>query len=100
MRLNLRNWRKKAVVASTSMLASSASFAASLPFDDTMGELQKAISGKFLTSVAVIMIVITCAMLAFGEWGDGFKKIINIVLWLSVAFGATTMVTSFFGGAS
>ncbi|MGB6977195.1 MAG: TrbC/VirB2 family protein [Gammaproteobacteria bacterium] len=67
-----------------------------LPFTKTMTTLQNAISGPFLLSTAVIMIVITCLMLAFGEWGDGFKKIINIVLWLSVAFAGTSFVSTMF----
>jgi len=71
-----------------------------LPFVSTMDTLKDAISGPFLLSGAIIMIVITCLMLAFGEWGDGFKKIINIVMWLSVAFAATSFVTTMFGGGA
>ena len=72
----------------------------SLPFNSTMNIVKDAISGPFLLAAAVIMIVITCLMLAFGEWGDGFKKMINIVLWLSVAFAATGFITSLFGGGA
>lgn len=101
MGLNLKNWLKKYWIALGGFVASAPAFAGdALPFDSTIKELQTAISGKFLTGTAIIMIVITCVMLAFGEWGDGFKKIINIVLWLSVAFGATAMVTTLFNGVS
>ncbi|EDP46915.1 conjugal transfer protein TrbC [Rickettsiella grylli] len=68
-----------------------------LPFTSTLNRLKDAITGPFLMSVSVIMIVVTCLMLAFGEWGDGFKKLINIVLWLSIAFSATSFVTTLFG---
>lgn len=69
-----------------------------LPFNSTMDTIKEAISGPFLMAAAIIMIVVTCLMLAFGEWGEGFKKLINIVLWLSIAFAATSFVTSVFGG--
>lgn len=69
-----------------------------LPFNSTMDTIKDAISGPFLLAAAIIMIVVTCLMLAFGEWGDGFKKMINIVLWLSIAFAASGFVTSLFAG--
>jgi type IV secretion system protein TrbC len=104
--LNLKNWhktRQPRVGTQSSNIATllggisitNLAYADSgLPFVTTMTKLQEAISGPFLTAAAIIMIVITCLMLAFGEWGDGFKKIINIVLWLSVAFAVTGFLTS------
>lgn len=101
---HLRRWGKKSL-AGLSMLfggmpSAFASSMGSLPFNSTMNVIKDAISGPFLLAAAVIMIVITCLMLAFGEWGDGFKKMINIVLWLSVAFAATGFITSLFGGGA
>ena len=102
--LNLKNWLKKSVtVLALFYLDIHAAFASStgnLPFNSTMNTLKDAISGPFLLSASIIMIVVTCLMLAFGEWGDGFKKFINIVLWLSVAFGAVSFVTTMFGGGA
>lgn len=77
-----------------------ASSTGNLPFNTTMNILKDAISGPFLLAAAIIMIVVTCLMLAFGEWGDGFKKMINIVLWLSVAFAASSFITTMFGGGA
>lgn len=68
-----------------------------LPFNSTLSLLKDAISGPFLLSASIILIVVTCLMLAFGEWGDGFKRLINIALWLSIAFAATSFVTTMFG---
>ena len=100
----LQNWLKKSTLSFLLVFlhihlcfASSAGY---LPFNSTMNMLKDAISGPFLLSAAVIMLVITCLMLAFGEWSDGFKRIINIVLWLSIAFAATNFVTSMFGGGA
>lgn len=60
-----------------------------------LGELQETISGPVLSSISVIMVVVTALMLAFGEWGDGFKRLIQIVFWISIAAGASSMVSSF-----
>jgi type IV secretory pathway VirB2 component (pilin) len=100
--LNLKNWLKKscALFISTNITEAFASTSGNLPFNSTMNILKDAISGSFLLSAAIIMIVITCLMLAFGEWGDGFKKFINIVLWLSIAFAATSFITTMFGGGA
>jgi type IV secretion system protein TrbC len=101
---HLKHWCKQGFVGFGVMCAGIPSaFASSmgfLPFNSTMNTIKDAISGPFLLAAAVIMIVITCLMLAFGEWGDGFKKLINIVLWLSIAFAATGFVTSLFGGGA
>lgn len=101
---HLKNWLKKpSAYLTLTLLSTSPAFASStgnLPFNSTMNMLQQAISGPFLLAAAIIMIVITCLMLAFGEWGDGFKKMINIVLWLSVAFAATSFITTMFGGGA
>jgi len=80
------------VFSALSLFVAGDVMAATMPFLGPLEKLKVAITGPFLMSVAAIMIVITCLMLAFGEWGDGFKKIINIVLWLSVAFGAVGFV--------
>ena len=98
----LKNWVSKSL-ALTGLFLTSDVFASSegdLPFVSTMNALKADISGPFLLAGAIIMIVITCLMLAFGEWGDGFKKMINIVLWLSVAFMASGFVTTMFGGGA
>jgi type IV secretion system protein TrbC len=74
--------------------------ASGLPFVSTLNMLKDGISGPFLLAASIIMIVATCVMLAFGEWGDGFKRMINIVMWLSIAFAATSFVTTMFGGGA
>ena len=99
-KLFLKNWRSKVVVPIVFLLMNTSAFAAKsskkLPFEDSMDILGDAISGPFLMTTSIIMIVVTCVMLAFGEWGDGFKKIINIVLWLSVAFSVTSFIKATF----
>jgi len=101
---HLKHWGKQSLaslsIVFSSMQSALASTSGNLPFNSTMDMVKDAISGPFLLAASVIMIVITCLMLAFGEWGDGFKKMINIVLWLSIAFAATGFVTSLFGSGA
>ena len=52
--------------------------------------------------VAVIIITLTGLTLAFGETSGGFRKLIQIVFGLSIAFAATSFFLTFFsfgGGA-
>lgn len=70
-------------------------FADSLPFDGPMQTIESDISGPIAAGISTIMVVVTCLMLAFGEFGDGFKRFITIVLWLSIALGATSLIQIF-----
>ena len=96
--LHLKHWLKSLVIAG--LLYSNAAWASSLPFTSTLTTLKNAITGPFLLTATMIMVVVTFMMMAFGEWGDGFKKLINIVFWLSMAFGVTSFIGSLFGQSS
>lgn len=74
-----------------------ASTSTSLPFGSALQTLAQAIRGPWLLSASIIMVVATCFVLAFGEHSDGFRRIINIVMWLGMAFGVTSFITSMFG---
>jgi type IV secretion system protein VirB2 len=53
--------------------------------------------------VGTLAIIITGLTLAFGDTGGGFRKLIQIVFGLSIAFTATSFFLSFFsfgGGAT
>lgn len=98
--LNFRNLLKIALLQKILCAKALASSTGDLPFVSTLNKLKDSISGPFLLSAAIIMIVVTCVMLAFGEWGDGFKRLINIVLWLSIAFAVTSFITALFGNGA
>ena len=52
--------------------------------------------------IAVIIIIVTGLTLAFGETSGGFRRLIQIVFGLSIAFAASSFFLSFFsfgGGA-
>jgi type IV secretion system protein VirB2 len=50
----------------------------------------------------VIIIIVTGLTLAFGDTGGGFRRLIQVVFGLSIAFAASSFFLSFFsfgGGA-
>jgi type IV secretion system protein VirB2 len=52
--------------------------------------------------MAVIIIIVTGLTLAFGDTAGGFRRLIQIVFGLSIAFAASSFFLSFFsfgGGA-
>ena len=52
--------------------------------------------------IAVMVIIVTGLTLAFGDTSGGFRRLIQIVFGLSIAFAASTFFLSFFsfaGGA-
>jgi type IV secretion system protein VirB2 len=54
------------------------------------------------SSGKTIVIITTGLSLAFGDGGGGFRRLIQIVFGLSIAFGAVSILTSVFqfsGGA-
>jgi type IV secretory pathway VirB2 component (pilin) len=77
-----------------------ASSSGSLPFASAMQTLQTEITKAWLPAASIILFVVTCLMLAFGEHGDGFKRLLTIVMWLSLAFGVTSFISVMFGGGA
>ena len=58
--------------------------------------------GPVAKIIAVIIIIVTGLTLAFGETSGGFRRLIQIVFGLSIAFAASSFFLSFFsfaGGA-
>lgn len=73
-----------------------------MPWEAPLASILESIEGPVARIVAVIVIVITGLSLAFGESSGGFRRLIQIVFGLSIAFAATSFFLSFFsfgGGA-
>ena len=94
-----------AVTASlaTSLIATSA-FAAgtNMPWEQPLQQILQSIEGPVSKIVAVIIIIVTGLTLAFGDTAGGFRRLIQIVFGLSIAFAASSFFLSFFsfgGGA-
>lgn len=73
-----------------------------MPWEAPLTAVLESIEGPVARIIAVIIIVITGLSLAFGETSGGFRRLIQIVFGLSIAFAATSFFLSFFsfgGGA-
>ena len=74
----------------------------SMPWEAPLQRILESIEGPVAKIVAVIIIIATGLALAFGDTSGGFRKLIQIVFGLSIAFAASSFFLSFFsfgGGA-
>jgi len=85
------------LVAGTAQAAGS-----SMPWEGPLQAILESIQGPVAKIIAVIIIISTGLALAFGDMSGGFRKLIQIVFGLSIAFAASSFFLSFFsfsGGA-
>ena len=73
-----------------------------MPWEQPLQSILDSVQGPVAKIMAVIIIVITGLTLAFGESSGGFRRLIQIVFGISIAFAASSFFLSFFsfgGGA-
>jgi type IV secretion system protein VirB2 len=73
-----------------------------MPWEAPLQQVLESVQGPVAKIVAVIVIIVTGLTLAFGESAGGFRRLIQIVFGLSIAFAASSFFLSFFsfgGGA-
>ena len=85
-------------------LASAPAYAAgsNMPWEQPLQQILDSVQGPVSKIVAVIIIITTGLSLAFGDTSGGFRRLIQIVFGLSIAFAASSFFLSFFsfgGGA-
>ncbi|PQM25919.1 conjugal transfer protein TrbC [Sphingopyxis lindanitolerans] len=74
----------------------------SMPWEAPLQSILESIEGPVAKIVAVIIIIVTGLSLAFGDTSGGFRRLVQIVFGLSIAFAASSFFLSFFsfgGGA-
>jgi len=85
------------------MLATPARAAgSSMPWEAPLEAILQSIEGPVAKIIAVIIIIVTGLTLAFGDTSGGFRRLIQIVFGISIAFAASSFFLSFFsfgGGA-
>src|SRR6516164_4780861 len=73
-----------------------------MPWEQPLQQILQSIEGPVAKIMAVIIIVVTGLSLAFGDTSGGFRRLVQIVFGLSIAFAASSFFLSFFsfgGGA-
>ena len=88
----------------TGLLLASPAHAAgsSMPWEAPLQKVLDSVEGPVAKIIAVIIIITTGLTLAFGDSSGGFRKLIQIIFGLSIAFAASSFFLSFFsfsGGA-
>lgn len=93
-----------AALTSMIALASVPALAAgsNMPWEQPLNQVLQSVEGPVAKILAVIIIIVTGLTLAFGDSSGGFRRLIQIVFGLSIAFAASSFFLSFFsfgGGA-
>ncbi len=73
-----------------------------MPWEQPLTQILDSIQGPVAKVISVIIIIVTGLTLAFGETSGGFRRLIQIVFGLSIAFAASSFFLTFFqfgGGA-
>jgi type IV secretion system protein VirB2 len=103
-----RHGARRAMFCSTTLFAALAVSApayaggSSMPWEAPLQSILESIEGPVAKVVAVIIIIVTGLSLAFGDTSGGFRRLVQIVFGLSIAFAASSFFLSFFsfgGGA-
>jgi len=73
-----------------------------MPWEQSPQQVLQSVEGPVAKIIAVIIIITTGLTLAFGDTSGGFRRLIQIIFGLSVAFAASSFFLTFFsfgGGA-
>ena len=85
-------------VFATAALTVGPAFAAgsNMPWEQPLNQILQSVQGPVAKIIAVIIIIVTGLSLAFGDTSGGFRRLIQIVFGLSIAFAASSFFLSFF----
>ena len=87
-----------AASAGAELFLSASAWAAgsNMPWEQPLNQILQSIQGPVSKIIAVIIIIVTGLSLAFGDTSGGFRRLIQIVFGLSIAFAASSFFLSFF----
>jgi len=102
--LSIRAGMTASLASASLFVATAPALAAgsNMPWEQPLNQILQSIEGPVTKVIAVIVIIMTGLSLAFGDGGGGFRRLIQIVFGLSIAFAASSFFLSFFsfgGGA-
>jgi type IV secretion system protein TrbC len=67
-----------------------------MPWEQPLNQILLSVEGPVAKIIAVIIIIVTGLSLAFGDTSGGFRRLVQIVFGLSIAFAASSFFLSFF----
>ncbi len=71
-----------------------------MPWEDPLDQITESLTGPVARSVGLIALAMTGITLAMGEAGGLFRRLVQVVFGLSIAFSAATWGLSLFGTSS
>jgi type IV secretion system protein TrbC len=71
--------------------------ATGLPWESPLEKILASLTGPVAKILGVIAITIAGFGIAFGEAGSGMRRLFQVVLGLSIAFTASSLIVSLFG---
>ena len=97
-RVMFQCWVLSAAGAVMTVAAASNARAAgsNMPWEQPLNQILQSVEGPVAKIIAVIIIIVTGLSLAFGDTSGGFRRLIQIVFGLSIAFAASSFFLSFF----
>ncbi|RWQ37077.1 MAG: conjugal transfer protein TrbC [Mesorhizobium sp.] len=87
---------KLATAVSLTLTRAAYAAGSSMPWEEPLQQILESIEGPVAKIIAVIIIVVTGLTLAFGDTSGGFRRLVQIVFGLSIAFAASSFFLSFF----
>ena len=96
--VTLRRVAEAAAATFISLVISPAAYAAgsNMPWEQPLNQILQSVEGPVTKILAVIIIIVTGLTLAFGDTSGGFRRLIQIVFGLSIAFAASSFFLAFF----
>jgi len=85
-----------AAVVSLALAPAAHASGSSMPWEQPLEQILQSIEGPVAKIIAVIIIIVTGLTLAFGDTSGGFRRLVQIVFGLSIAFAASSFFLSFF----
>jgi type IV secretion system protein VirB2 len=84
------------IAAITSIVSPAYAAGSNMPWEQPLQQILQSVEGPVAKIIAVIIIIVTGLTLAFGDTSGGFRRLIQIVFGLSIAFAASSFFLSFF----
>lgn len=85
--------------ATTAHASSPSSGGSGMPWESPLNSILTSLQGPVARFGIIGAIIVTGIMMAFGEHGSGFKKVMGIAFGGSIVLGAVTFATTLFGAA-
>ena len=94
--LRARLYRAALVASVTLITAPAYAAGTNMPWEQPLQQILDSVEGPVAKVISVIIIIVTGLTLAFGETSGGFRRLIQIVFGLSIAFAASSFFLTFF----